>query len=146
MPKKNIDNRLCLRVRDAFCSLPDENGNTLSQKAIAEKFGIAESVVSEISKCKREPSKALIGKVIVNCYAVDPAWLLVGKINLEACARVNLFMRCIEGNLKAVGKKLNVSTDFVLSTTNKDISPSAAFLQKLSVEFNAARHHLPKDR
>ncbi len=141
MFEKNIDTRLCLRASEAFDSLCGGDGGALSQKEIAEKFDVNESVISEIKRCKREPSKSLIGKIIEICYAVDPAWLLIGKMAEKVCERVKLAFRCIKvGSPKEIG----VSSKFTMAIYNKEVMPSEAFLKRISETYNAANFIYPQ--
>jgi len=135
MLEKHIDTFLCLRASDALDSLCGEDGGALSQKEIAEKFDVNESVISEMKRCKREPSKALIGKIIEICYAVDPAWLIIGKMDEKACEKVELAFRCFRINAP---RELRVSGKFLLAVYNKQIMPSEAFLKRVSETYNTA--------
>jgi transcriptional regulator with XRE-family HTH domain len=141
MLEKNIDTFLCLRASDAFDSLCGDDGKALSQKETAEKFDVNESVISEIKRCKREPSKGLIGKIIEICYAVDPAWLIIGKMDEKVCERVELAFRCFRINAP---KELGVSGKFLLAVYNKQIMPSEAFLKRVSETCNAANIIYPQ--
>lgn len=84
MNKETIYNRI-VKVRKT-------NGKSVLQQAIADDYGVDQSLVSKWATDKREPSKKLIA-YISEIEGCDPNWLWTGKELSPATQKLILMMK-----------------------------------------------------
>lgn len=112
----------------------------LSQKGFAESLGVTQSVVSDIERGAREPSRQILS-ILAEKYAVDLNWLLLGIGTGEKVSQNSIEDEKIE-RLEREIEELKKSIE-ELEHENKELSKELLDRMRQLLGFKAELGHAP---
>ena len=126
---KQIDVELCKR----FC-LAMEISFTLEgkfrQSFAAQQLSVTQSVISDIFRYNREPSKDVIIGMISKFDYYDVGWLLTGDLDVELCDIVSYCFKKSGKNHEDFANSIDLPSLLISSTIGKMVSPSYSVVLK----------------
>lgn len=118
----------------------DEDGK-FKQSYASEKLEVRQSIISEISRFNREPTKEMIRDLILVCNYLDAKWLLTGYINEVFAGYIGFCFKISKKDLYGFSKISGLPSLLISSIINKTTSATIEIINQIELATGIKYHY-----